>query len=117
MAFTYLLECSDGTYYAGSTRDLDARLMQHASGRGGAYTSKRLPVRLVWLGEFERVDEAYAFEKRLQGWGRAKREALIRGEFKSLPALSKKRDWEGHRQRAAERAERATEDADNSPAE
>ena len=54
------------------------------------YTSTRLPVELVWFTEFERVDEAYALEKRIQGWSRAKREALIAGEIAALPGLSRK---------------------------
>ncbi len=54
------------------------------------YTSTRLPVELVWCMEFDRVDEAYALEKRIQGWSRAKREALIAGDIAALPGLSKK---------------------------
>ena len=82
--------CADGSYYVGSTRDLPTRLAQHASGMGSEYTAKRLPVDLVWAAEFDRIDDAYFLEKRIQGWGRAKREALIAGEFEALPALSKK---------------------------
>jgi predicted GIY-YIG superfamily endonuclease len=61
---------------------------QHASGRGAVYTSTRLPVMLVFAEEYERVDEAYAREKQIQGWSRAKREALISGDFAGLPILS-----------------------------
>jgi len=57
---------------------------------GSAYTSKRLPVELVWAAEFDRIDDAYLLEKRIQGWSRAKREALIAGEFDALPGLSRK---------------------------
>jgi putative endonuclease len=91
MAFCYLLRCADGSYYAGSTRNLTGRLEQPASGMGSAYTAKRLPVELAWAAEFDRIDEAYALEKRIQGWSRPKREALIRGDFDSLPELSRKR--------------------------
>jgi putative endonuclease len=90
MIACYLLRCSDGSYYAGSTRNLEHRLEQHASGKGSVYTSTRVPVELVWCMEFERVDEAYAMEKRIQGWSRAKREALIAGEIEALPGLSRK---------------------------
>ena len=88
MAWTYILRCRDGTYYVGSTTDLDVRVLQHQEGLGAAYTRKRRPVVLVWAGEFERVEEAFAFEKQVQGWGRRKGEALIAGEFDLLPLLA-----------------------------
>src|SRR5262249_11091827 len=90
MAFTYILECRDGSYYVGSTTHLQARLEQHASGKGALYTRRRLPVKLVWTAEFERIEDAFAFEKRVQGWSRAKRQALIEGRFDDLPGLSRK---------------------------
>ncbi len=88
MPHVYILRCGDGSYYVGSTRNLDVRLEQHASGRGSVYTGTRLPVELVFAEEYDRVDEAYAREKQIQGWSRAKREALIRGNFTGLPMLS-----------------------------
>ena len=89
MAWVYLLECGDGSYYVGSTRNLDARVAQHHAGLGAEYTRHRLPIELRWAHECERVDEAYALEKRIQGWSRAKREALIRGDVEALPGLSR----------------------------
>ena len=65
-------------------------MWQHASGAGSAYTSTRQPVVLVFAQEYARVDEAYAREKQMQGWSRAKREAAINGQFNDLPALSRK---------------------------
>ena len=89
MAWVYILRCSDGTYYVGSTTNLELRVWQHNnSGEGAAYTRKRRPVVLVWADEFDSVAEAFAFEKRVQGWGRAKREALIRDDFDALPGLA-----------------------------
>ena len=91
MAWTYVLRCADGTYYVGSTRDLDARLWQHNhSDDGAVYTRRRRPVTLVWSGWFDRIDEAFAFEKQVQGWNRRKREALIRGDWAVLPDLSRR---------------------------
>ena len=90
MAFTYILKCADQSYYVGSCVNLDLRMTQHYAGQGSKYTSKRMPVELVFAGEFDRIADAYAFEKQVQGWSRAKREALIAGEFNKLPALSKK---------------------------
>jgi putative endonuclease len=86
--FVYILTCSDGSYYVGSTRDLERRFAEHSGGVGAAYTRRRLPVKLVFAEEYARVDEAYAREKQIQGWSRAKREALIRRSFGDLPGLS-----------------------------
>ena len=91
MIAMYMLRCSDGSYYVGSARDLDARMQQHASGEGSTYTSRRMPVELVYVQEFGSVAEAFAAEKQVQGWSRAKREALIRGQQHRLPELSRKK--------------------------
>ena len=86
----YILECSDGSYYVGSTRNLDLRFSQHQQGKGSKYTSNRIPVKLVYCEEYDRVSDAYYREKQVQGWSRRKREALINGSPKLLPALAKK---------------------------
>jgi len=94
MAWTYILKCNDGSYYVGSTTHLPARLHQHQRGLGSEYTRVRLPVELVWSCEFERIGEAFGFEKQVQNWSRAKREALIEGRFDQLPALARgRRGW------------------------
>ena len=73
----YILECSDGSYYTGSTKELEMRLAQHQAGVGAKHTSKRLPVKLVYVEEYERIDDAFYREKQVQGWRREKKEALI----------------------------------------
>ncbi len=88
MAWTYILRCSDDSYYVGSSVELERRVSEHQLGLGAAYTRKRRPVELVWAGEFGRVDQAFAFEKQVQGWNRRKREALIEGRLSDLPFLS-----------------------------
>jgi putative endonuclease len=88
MAWVYILECADGTLYVGSTVDLARRVWQHENGEGAAYTRRRRPVRLVWSCEVDRVDEAFAFEKHLQGWSRAKRWALVEGRVDDLRWMS-----------------------------
>ncbi len=92
MPYTYMLRCADGSYYVGSTFELERRLWEHNEGLGSAYTRRpgRRPVTLVWSHEYANIADAFAFEKQLQGWSRAKREALIRGDFDALPGLSKK---------------------------
>ena len=87
----YMLECSDGTFYTGSTNNLTLRLHQHQVGEGANYTKKRLPVKLVYSEEFERIDDAFYREKQVQGWNRKKKEALIRGDIELLKELSKSR--------------------------
>ena len=93
MAWTYILECSDGSYYVGSTVHLEQRLWEHnySETEGAAYTRRRRPVQLVWAAEYASVAEAFAYEKQIQGWSRKKREALIRGEFDHLPGLARRR--------------------------
>jgi putative endonuclease len=91
MAWMYILECADGSYYVGSTKNLDLRLSQHQSGKGSRYTSGRLPVELVYGEEYERIIDAYSREKQVQNWSRAKREALINGNYQMLPPLAKKK--------------------------
>ena len=88
MAWTYILRCGDGSYYVGSTLDLQRRFWEHDQGLGAAYTRRRRPVTLVWSAEFDRVEDAFALEKQVQGWSRRKREALISGEFDLLPLLA-----------------------------
>jgi putative endonuclease len=91
MAWMYILKCADGSYYVGSTVNLEKRIGQHCQGIGAKYTSRRLPVKLVFAEEFESVVEAYLREKQVQGWSRAKREALIAGNYDALPGLSRSR--------------------------
>ena len=98
MPYAYILECADGSFYVGSTRNLERRVFEHNEGVGAAYTRRRRPVRLVWAGEFERIDEAFAMEKRIQGWSRAKRQALIDDRTDELGALSS-RSWAAIRAR------------------
>ena len=94
MPYTYIVECADGSYYVGSTYDLERRISEHNMGIGAAYMLRRgrRPVRLVFAADFARVDEAYAFEKRVQGWSRAKRQALIDQRWDDLPGLAS-RSW------------------------
>ena len=93
MPHVYMLRCSDGTLYVGSTRDLARRLAQHQAGEGAAYTRRRRPVELFWSSEWARIDEACAWEKRLQGWSHAKRIAFAEGGVDAV------RGWSAARRR------------------
>jgi len=84
----YILKCSDGTFYTGSTKYLATRLEQHQAGLGSNYTSIRLPVELVYFEEFERIDHAFYREKQIQNWSHKKKVALIGNKFNLLHDLA-----------------------------
>jgi putative endonuclease len=88
--YMYILECFDGTYYTGCTKDLELRIQQHQEGVGANYTSKRLPVVLLYFEEYDRIDHAFYREKQVQGWSRKKKEALMGGNVEMLSQLAKK---------------------------
>jgi len=89
MPYVYILECSDGSYYVGSTPNLELRLAQHQTGFFGGYTASRLPVQLVWSAEFPSDNDAFLRERQIKGWSRAKKEALIRGDWNGLHEVVK----------------------------
>jgi putative endonuclease len=84
----YILRCADGSYYTGSTRNLERRLAEHQRGEGAKHTAKRLPVELVYCEEYDRVADAFYREKQVQGWSRKKKEALIAGDSNALHLLA-----------------------------
>jgi predicted GIY-YIG superfamily endonuclease len=108
-AFAYMLRCSDGTFYVGSCRDLYFRLWEHQEGLGAVYTRTRRPIELVWFEEFDRIDFAFAREKQVQNWSRAKRIALIERRYADLPALAERTSRRRRRERLAEQTEQADE--------
>lgn len=85
--WTYMLRCADGTYYVGHTDALEERIAQHQHGSIPGYTQRRCPLALVWSEMFNERDQAFAVERQIKGWSRAKKEALIRGDFDALRAL------------------------------
>jgi LAO/AO transport system kinase len=88
--FTYMLRCADGSFYVGHTDDLERRIAQHQAGEiPGCYTQDRRPVEHVWSGEAMTREEALAFERRIEGWSRAKKEALIEGDGGRIGELAK----------------------------
>jgi putative endonuclease len=91
-AYVYILRCSDGTYYCGTARQgLELRVAQHNSGTFGGYTATRRPVTLIFSQWFERITDAIAAERQIKGWSRAKKEALMRGDFDALRELSRRK--------------------------
>ena len=88
IGYVYILLCSNGKYYTGSTTDLQKRLAEHQEGCGANFTRKYLPFQLVYVETFKTVDEAFTREKQIQGWSHKKKEALIRSDFNSLKKFS-----------------------------
>jgi predicted GIY-YIG superfamily endonuclease len=87
--WVYVLECSDKSYYTGSTTELDIRILKHEQGFYNGYTAARRPVILKWSAEFPGILEAVAVERQIKGWSRAKKEALMKGDVELLHELSK----------------------------
>ncbi|HEV2567720.1 GIY-YIG nuclease family protein [Sphingomonas sp.] len=79
--WVYMLRCSDDSYYAGHTDNLDKRLWEHQQGLATDWTRRRRPVELVWCAACDSRDDAFAFERRIKNWSRAKKEALIAGDW------------------------------------
>jgi putative endonuclease len=94
--FIYILECSDGSFYVGSTSDVDARLDTHQSGNGPAYTARRLPVRLLYSESHSTLQSAICRERQLKRWSSAKKAALVAGDRAHLHELSKCRQLHGN---------------------
>ncbi|MEO1487069.1 MAG: GIY-YIG nuclease family protein [Bacteroidota bacterium] len=98
--YVYILRCKDDSYYTGITNNLVERFQQHQSGHNrNSYTFKRRPVVLEYCKEFDDVIEAINFEKRLKGWSRAKKQALIRKDFDKLQVFSECRNVSHHKYR------------------
>lgn len=85
----YILKVRDGRYYVGSTSNLEQRVAEHNQGMGSTWTATRRPVEVVYSQNFATMREAVEAERQLKGWGRAKKEALIRGDWDKLPELAK----------------------------
>ena len=89
-AWVYILRCADSSYYTGHTTNLEKRLAEHRSGEIDGYTRHRLPVKLVFTEQMIDKDQAFLAEQQIKKWSRAKKEALIAGEWDLLRWLAKK---------------------------
>jgi len=62
MAFVYIIESfKDGSYYIGSTRDLEKRIVEHNNGQS-KFTSKKVPWKIVYFEEFDKMSSAMSRE-------------------------------------------------------
>jgi putative endonuclease len=90
-AYVYIVYCADGAYYTGTARQgLERRVAEHNAGTYDGWTARRRPVTLVYSEWFDSVLDAIAAERQIKGWSRAKKEALIRGDFGALRELSRR---------------------------
>ena len=87
--WTYMLHCRGGFFYTGHTDDLDRRIAQHQSGALPGFSRDHLPVYLVWSEEFQTREDAQDVERRIKGWSRAKKIALIRGDWDAIRRLAR----------------------------
>ena len=88
--FIYILQCADGSYYAGHTDNLENRIGEHQAGTYPGYTSNRLPVKLAWSQECASRAEALAAELQIKAWSRKKKEAMMQGDWGQVALLAKK---------------------------
>ena len=87
--YVYILECSDCLLNTGVTNNISRRLDEHQSGRNtDSFTFKRRPVELKFYQEFNDINQAIYFEKKLKKWSSKKKTALIEGNFDLLPILA-----------------------------
>ncbi|HHT9106975.1 MAG TPA: GIY-YIG nuclease family protein [Candidatus Wujingus californicus] len=90
--WVYILRCADDSYYTGHTDNLEKRLAEHRSGICDGYTSARLPVTLLFSQEFSTRLEALICERQIKGWGRKKKEAMIRGDWAEVSRLARSKN-------------------------
>ena len=87
MNYVYMLRCRDDSLYCGWTTNLEARIVQHNTGKGAKYTRSRLPVSLVYFEVFEDRHEALSREWYLKRMSREEKLKLIGNrEGKMIPA-------------------------------
>ena len=90
MFWVDMLRCADRRFYVGHTDNLEARVAQHEQGSlTSCYTYKRRPVTLVFSQDFPSRIEALAMERKIKGWNRDKKTALIRRDWREISRISR----------------------------
>jgi predicted GIY-YIG superfamily endonuclease len=88
--WVYMLLCRDGSFYVGVTSNVDVRVAEHEAGSERRhYTYSRRPLELVYGASFSTPEEAISAEKQLKGWSRAKKAAMIRGDWNKVRELAR----------------------------
>ena len=88
--YVYLLRCADNSLYVGETSNLQTREQNHNHGRGGSYTAKRRPVRIVYAERHNSKQEALKRERQLKRWSLQKKELLVLGDIAALSGVSQR---------------------------
>jgi putative endonuclease len=90
MFWVYMLQCADNSFYVGHTDNLESRVSQHRAGNiPTCYTFSRRPVTLVFSQDFDSRDAAFSMERRIKGWSRAKKRALVNNDWDEISRLAK----------------------------
>jgi predicted GIY-YIG superfamily endonuclease len=89
--YVYILQCNDNSYYIGHTDDIEKRISEHRFNEYDCYTSKRLPIEVVFVQPFGSRDEAFIAERQIKKWNRQKKEALIEKNWDKISLLAKKK--------------------------
>jgi putative endonuclease len=91
--YVYILECSDKLLYTGITNNLERRLDEHKKGLNKTcFTFKRRPLKLIFQQDFNDIEQAISFEKKIKNWSAKKKLALANNEFDMLQILSECRN-------------------------
>lgn len=91
--YVYILSCSDGLTYTGITNNLTRRIEEHEMGLNKtSFTYKRRPLKLIFHQEFNNVEQAIYFEKKIKKWSGKKKLALANGKFNLLQILAECRN-------------------------
>ncbi len=90
-----MLHCNGGALYVGHSDDLERRIGQHEQGAIPGFTASRLPVKLIWSESFSTRAEALEMERRLKGWSRAKKLALVRSDWTEISCLARTKEKDG----------------------
>ena len=91
--YVYMLKCSDGLTYTGITNNISRRFEEHQNGLNKTcFTYKRRPLELIFQQEFNNVEQAIYFEKKIKKWSAKKKFALANGEYNLLQILAECRN-------------------------
>jgi len=98
-SWVYILKCFDRSYYTGCTTNIDERITEHQQGKYDGYTSRRLPVKLLWKTEFRNISNAIDAERQIKGWSRKKKEALMNEDFELLHEFAQSKEMRERRKK------------------
>jgi len=102
--YIYIIKCTDGLLYTGFTNDITRRFKEHQEGKNkNSFTYKRRPLELIFYQEFNDVEQAIYFEKKIKKWSAVKKLALANENFEMLQLLSECRNMTHFKYRPTEK--------------